>query len=310
VGHEQLLTSDVDVAVAVLRAGGLVALPTETVFGLGADAEQPGAVARVYAVKGRPADHPLIVHLASAAQVDDGWAVDVPSWARLLAAACWPGPLTLVLHRGPRAGDHVTGGQGTVGLRVPAHPVAHALLERFGGRVAAPSANRFGRVSPTTAAHVCADLGGDVDLVLDAGPSVLGIESTILDLTGRSPQVLRHGALPVEDLESLLGAPIERASGSSRAPGMLASHYAPSCSVRLAEGAEEAEMLLTDATARGERARILPHHRVASLYAATLYEELRRCDRDALDTVIAVLPPAQGLGRAIRDRLEKAAAPR
>ncbi|MBU6202237.1 MAG: threonylcarbamoyl-AMP synthase [Acidobacteria bacterium] len=299
----------VEAAADAVRHGGLVGLPTETVYGLAGDALSDRAVERIFAVKDRPTTHPLILHLADASWLAD-WADAVSGAAALLARECWPGPLTLLLPAAPHVPRAPLGGRSTAAFRVPAHDAARSVIGSVSRPVAAPSANRFGRVSPTTAAHVCADLGGDVDLVLDGGPSVLGIESTILDLSGRSPQVLRHGALPVEDLESLLGTPIERASGASRAPGMLASHYAPSCSVRLADGAEEAESMLADVTARGERARILPHHRVAAVYAATLYEELRRCDRDALDTVIAVLPPAQGLGRAIRDRLEKAAAAR
>lgn len=299
----------VDAAADAILRGGLVGLPTETVYGLAGDALSDRAVERIFAVKGRPTSHPLILHLADASWLSE-WADTVSGAAALLARECWPGPLTLLLPAASHLPRTPLGGRSTAAFRVPAHDAARSVIGSVSRPLAAPSANRFGRVSPTTAAHVCADLGNDVDLVLDGGPSVLGIESTILDLSGRSMQVLRHGALPVEDLESLLGAPIERANGASRAPGMLASHYAPSCAVRLTEGAEEAEAILSELTSRGGRARILPHHRVASVYAATLYEELRRCDRDGLDTVIAVLPPAQGLGRAIRDRLEKAAAPR
>jgi L-threonylcarbamoyladenylate synthase len=322
VGHEQLLTSDVDVAVAVLRAGGLVALPTETVFGLGADAEQPGAVARVYAVKGRPADHPLIVHLASAAQVDDGWAVDVPSWARLLAAACWPGPLTLVLHRGPRAGDHVTGGQGTVGLRVPAHPVAHALLERFGGGVAAPSANRFGRVSPTTARHVLDELGDVLepgrDAVLDGGASEVGVESTIVDCTGPAPRLLRPGAVGVEEIEAVTGLDVVAADPAVRAPGTLAAHYAPHAQVLLVSAADAGAAA---AAARGPVALLAPAgvptpggaSRLAApvdavAYARSLYAALRTADADGAATVLAVAPEDGPLAAAVLDRLRRAAA--
>jgi len=197
-------TTDVSVAVAALRRGGLVGLPTETVYGLAADAENAVAVARVYAVKGRPADHPLIVHVAGVDALD-GWVGDVPDYALRLAGALWPGPLTLVVPRGPRAGDHVTGGQPTVGLRAPDHPVAQALLASFGGGVAAPSANRFGRVSPTDAAHVLEELGDalaeGLDVVLDGGPSRVGLESTILDCTGPQPVVLRPGAIGPAEVE-------------------------------------------------------------------------------------------------------------
>ncbi|HET7901891.1 MAG TPA: L-threonylcarbamoyladenylate synthase, partial [Candidatus Nanopelagicales bacterium] len=232
-----LRTADVAHAVALLRAGGLVAIPTETVYGLGADAEDADAVARVYAAKGRPADHPLIVHLADASLVDDGWARDVPSWARLLAAACWPGPLTLVLRRGPRAADHVTGGQDTVGLRVPSHPVAHALLAEFGGGVAAPSANRFGRVSPTDAEHVVDELGSVLDpardCVLEGGPSEVGVESTIVDCTGEAPRLLRPGAVGVEEIEAVTGLVVQEPDRAVRAPGTLAAHYAPTAQLLL-----------------------------------------------------------------------------
>lgn len=296
-------------AAEVLRRGGLVGLPTETVYGLAGDALSVRAVEHIFAVKERPPTHPLILHLADASWVAE-WADTVPGAAALLARECWPGPLTLLLRAAPHLPRMPLGGRSTAAFRVPAHDAARAVIGEVSRPIAAPSANRFGRVSPTTAAHVCADLGADVDLVVDGGPSVLGIESTIIDLSGRAPQVLRYGALPVEDLEMVLGTSIEAPSGSSRAPGMLASHYAPNCRVLLAEGYEEAAAILSVVVGRGSRARILPHHDAVAVYAATLYEELRRCDRDGLETVIAVLPPAVGLGRAIRDRLEKAAAPR
>ncbi|HSL56219.1 MAG TPA: L-threonylcarbamoyladenylate synthase, partial [Acidimicrobiales bacterium] len=224
------LTTDVDRAVAVLRAGGLVGLPTETVYGLAADAEQPAAVARVFAAKGRPPSHPLIVHLASGGALDDGWAADVPDTARTLAAVVWPGPLTLLVRRGPRVLDEVTGGRPTVALRVPDHPSALAVLAGLDGGLVAPSANRFGRVSPTTAADVVAELGDRVDLVLDGGPCRVGVESTIVDLTGPEPVVLRPGGVPAARLAELLGVAVRRWSGEGEAvaPGMLPSHYAPS----------------------------------------------------------------------------------
>jgi L-threonylcarbamoyladenylate synthase len=182
-------------AVDVLRDGGLVAFPTETVYGLGADASNAAAVNRIFAAKGRPADHPLIVHLASADSLD-AWASAVSPLARAFAAACWPGPLTIVLRRAARVPDAVTGGLSTVGLRVPSHPVAQALLRAFDGGIAAPSANRFGTVSPTTAAHVRESLGDRVDLVLDGGPSDVGVESTIVDCSGDTPAILRPGGVP------------------------------------------------------------------------------------------------------------------
>ncbi|KPK08039.1 MAG: translation factor Sua5, partial [Betaproteobacteria bacterium SG8_39] len=205
-------------AAEILARGGLVAFPTETVYGLGADASNPAAMQRLYAVKRRPADHPVIVHFADAARAF-AWAREIPEAARTLAARFWPGPLTLILKRSAKAADFVTGGQDSVGLRVPGHPVAHALLEAFGGGVAAPSANRFGQVSPTTAAHVRADLGDDVDCVLEGGASEIGIESTIVDLSGGRALLLRPGTIGRAALEAALGAPmVEKAAAGGAAP--------------------------------------------------------------------------------------------
>jgi L-threonylcarbamoyladenylate synthase len=208
-------------AADVLRAGGLVAFPTETVYGLGADASSPDAVHELFAVKGRPADHPVIVHLGDAVQLDD-WGVDVADTARTLTAACWPGPLTVVVRRATRVPDAVTGGLDTVGLRVPDQPLALALLHEFGGGIAAPSANRFGRVSPTTAADVFTDLGDDVDMILDGGPSRVGVESTIVDCSRAEPAILRLGGLPRERVEEVLGRAVPLLdTGEVRAPGTL-----------------------------------------------------------------------------------------
>ncbi|HEX7022744.1 MAG TPA: L-threonylcarbamoyladenylate synthase, partial [Trueperaceae bacterium] len=221
------MNPDIHAAADILRAGGLVAFPTETVYGLGADAANPEALAKVFAVKGRPTDHPLIVHLASPEQLDE-WAEPVPELALRLVDAFWPGPLTLILRRAPGVLDAVTGGQDTVGLRVPRHPVARELLRAFGGGVAAPSANRFGRISPTTAAHVRADLGERVDAILDGGPSEVGLESTILDLSSREPRILRPGGITAGQLAKVLGqAPAVGGVGAPRVSGSLASHYAP-----------------------------------------------------------------------------------
>jgi L-threonylcarbamoyladenylate synthase len=318
----ELLIDDVDVAVALLRAGGLVAIPTETVYGLGADAENPEAVARVYATKGRPGDHPLIVHLATAAQVDDGWARDVPDWARVLAAACWPGPLTLVLRRGPRAGDHVTGGQDTVGLRVPAHPVTHDLLARFGGGIAAPSANRFGRVSPTDAVHVLEELAGELvpgtDGILVGGASEVGVESTIVDCTAAAPRLLRPGAIGVEELEAVTGLEVGEPDPAVRAPGTLASHYAPQAQVELCTADELAALpepaagevgLLApgEVPTPGGVARLAAPHDAAD-YARSLYAALRSADAAGLARVLVVAPSGDdALSHAVRDRLRRAA---
>lgn len=294
--------NDLDHALAVLRAGGLVAIPTETVYGLAADASNREAVRRIFAVKQRPVDHPLIVHIASAERLGE-WAATIPPTAAVLADACWPGPLTLLVPRATRVLDVVTGGLPTVGVRVPAHPLTLELLERFGGGLAAPSANRFGRVSPTTAEHVRADLGADVDFVLDGGPCPIGVESTIVDCTVDPPQVVRPGGIPNEHVAALLDQVLGDPEGPSRAPGMLESHYAPRCRVVLASTPAEAQAL----TAGRPRGEVLDEPDLVR-YAHTLYSRLRDADHRHVEVVIAVLPPARGLGHAIRDRLTKAAA--
>jgi L-threonylcarbamoyladenylate synthase len=295
--------SDLDRALSVLRAGGLVAIPTETVYGLAADASNPDAVRRIFAVKQRPVDHPLIVHIAAAERLGD-WAATIPVSAAVLAEACWPGPLTLLVPRADSVLDVVTGGLPTVGVRVPAHPLTLTLLERFGGGLAAPSANRFGRVSPTTADHVRADLGDDVDFVLDGGPCPIGVESTIVDCTVDPPQLLRPGGIPSDHIAALLDQVLGDAAGPGRAPGMLESHYAPRCRVLLVATRSEAEALAR----RHPAGEILDEPDLVR-YAHTLYSRLRNADDRGVDTVIAVLPPPTGLGHAIRDRLTKAAAP-
>jgi L-threonylcarbamoyladenylate synthase len=314
-------SAHIERAVAVLRAGGLVAFPTETVYGLGADASNPDAVARIFAAKGRPADHPLIVHLASAAALD-AWAVEVPPLARTLAEACWPGPLTIVLRRSARVPDAVTGGLDTVGLRVPAHPLALELLRTFGGGIAAPSANPFGSVSPTTAQHVRDGLGDRVDLVLDGGPSDVGVESTIVDLSGDEPALLRPGGLPRERLEAIAGRPIPvRHGGAVRAPGMLESHYAPDARLLLVPPAEQAARA-ADLRARGLRvgviafatgeavddARLVDLGRSEEEAARGLYAAIRALDAAGCDVILAWTPQPRGLGLAIADRLRRAAA--
>lgn len=288
---------DLDRAVDVLRRGGLVAIPTETVYGLAADASNPTAVARIFSVKGRPSGHPLIVHLPRADAVD-GWAAELSPAAATLADTCWPGPLTMLVARGPKVIDAVTGGRPTVGLRVPAHPLTTELLERFGGGLAAPSANRFGHVSPTTARHVIDDLGEAVDYVIDGGPSAIGVESTIVDCTVDPPQLLRPGAITAEQITTLLGHAPAAAAGPSRASGMLASHYAPRAKVVLVTEGDSPHLL-----------HVVGSDDLAE-YAATLYAQLRAADEAGAGVIYAVLPPAEGLGHAIRDRLFKAAAPR
>jgi L-threonylcarbamoyladenylate synthase len=312
-----------DDAARILRQGGLVAFPTETVYGLGADAANPVALRRLYAVKRRPASHPVIVHLATGSPAGLAvWADPVTTTARTLAETCWPGPVTLVLRRAPGVPDEVTGGRDTVGLRVPDQPVAHQLLARFGGGVAAPSANRFGRVSPTTAAHVRADLGTDVDLVIDDGPCRVGLESTVVDCTADEPVILRQGALAREDLEAILHRSVDlRTDGSRAAPGTLDAHYAPNTRVVLVTDEElgsRAKRLL----AEGKRVGVLTQHPGRNLpqdvevldaspdvdeLAHQLYSLLRDADRRQLDVLLAVPPPPAGLGAAVTDRLTRAA---
>jgi len=303
-------------AAEILRAGGLVAFPTETVYGLGADASSAAAVARLYAVKGRPSDHPVIVHFSEAKGAFE-WTREVPDTARTLAAKFWPGPLTLVLKRSARAADFVTGGEDTIGIRVPSHPVAHALLETFGGGVAAPSANRFGRVSPTTAAHVRADLGADVDLVLEGGASEVGIESTIVDLSRGAPVLLRPGHITQEALEATLGVPVaQRGKNAPKHPGGLERHYAPQTPVRLVPShALDAEIAKLGAGA-AVLAFSRPDERVdywlrmprdAEGYAKRLYGALRELDEARCDAILIESPPAEPAWDAVLDRLRRAA---
>jgi L-threonylcarbamoyladenylate synthase len=292
-------------AVALLRAGDVVAFPTETVYGLGADASNDAALTKVFSLKGRPTDHPLIVHLASARQLAD-WAADpLPDTVVALAAAFCPGPITFLVRKAEHVSYAVTGGRDTVGLRVPSDPIAHELLSRFGGGIAAPSANRFGRVSPTTAEHVRAEFGGRLSLVLDGGSSTIGIESTIVDCTTTPVTVLRRGAITLEMLGVVLDSAPQEPSGPSRAPGMLASHYAPRCAVVLTNTRAEADRV----TASG-RTEILDPGPDLAAYAHGLYRWLREADERGVDTLVVVRASPEGLGAAINERLSKAAAPR
>ena len=321
-------TRDIELAAQTLRQGGLVAFPTETVYGLGADAENVTAIARLFAVKGRPATHPLIVHLPSAEALPQ-WAARLSASARVLAEECWPGPLTLLVEKSARVPDATTGGLASVGLRVPAHPVALELLKRFAGGIAAPSANRFGRVSPTRVEHVLADLGDDVDLLLDGGECSVGVESTILDVTSDVPVLLRPGGVTVERIESLLGRAVSRSPASDvRAPGMLASHYAPQARVEVLEegalvarareltlGGERVALLISpqddrEALASLQRVILLDLGATSEAAAQRLYGALRAADAQGATVVLASPPAASGLGEALADRLSKAAAPR
>ena len=309
-------------AAEVLRSGGLVAFPTETVYGLGADAANTDAIKKIYAAKGRPRNHPLIVHLGSASQVSN-WAIDVPLAAERLAKRFWPGALTLIFRRALHVNDLVTGGQDTIALRVPSHPVAQALLASFGRGIAAPSANRYGRVSATRAEHVRTEFGSAVDCVLDGGACDLGIESTIVDVSGPQPALLRPGSISARELEAVLGMPLGApGSQSPRAPGTLPKHYAPRTPLMLIE----ADLLLELA---GSMAR--QNQRVAVLarsarrpvagditwiaapadargYAHELYSNLRTLDAAGCAAILVEQPPLATEWAAIQDRLMRAAA--
>ena len=305
-------------AVAALRAGALVGLPTETVYGLAADAGNGKAVAGIFAAKGRPRFNPLIVHVGSLADAERIAAFS--SKARRLAEAFWPGPLTLVLPRRGEAAiaDLVSAGLDTIAVRVPAHPVARDALAAFGGPIAAPSANRSGHVSPTTAAHVAADLGHEVACILDAGPTEIGVESTVVGLSGGEAVLLRPGAVTRPDIERVVGAGLGSVTDPTKvtAPGMLASHYAPKAALRLdATDVRDGEALLAfgpSLPAGADRAKVIQNLSKSSDLieaAANLFAALR--DLDSRSSAIAVMPiPEEGLGEAINDRLRRAAAPR
>jgi L-threonylcarbamoyladenylate synthase len=293
-------------AAEVLRRGGLVAFPTETVYGLGADADNDQALRGVFRVKGRPETHPLIIHLHRVEQLTD-WAASIPGPAKKLGERFWPGPLTMILPKAARVSSVATGGQHSVGLRVPDHPVALSLLREFGGGVAAPSANRFGKVSPTTAEHVRQDLGNDVDFVLDGGPCSIGVESTIVDFTSGDPVILRPGGLTRERLEEALGRPVPvQGSGPVRVSGQLESHYAPRAEVVIVRPGE-GERRATELRAGGKTVVVLAEQEVA---ARELYASLRRGDESGADVIIVPLPDLVGLGLAVADRLQKAAGKR
>ena len=301
-------------AAANLLAGNLVAFPTETVYGLGADACNSAAVARIYSVKGRPADHPLIVHVASMDALGD-WASDVPEYAISLARDFWPGPMTLIMKRTGLAADFVTGGQDTVGVRVPAHPVALGLLEAFarvGGRgVAAPSANRFGNVSPTSALAVSDELSdylSDSDQILDGGACDVGVESTIIDCTGDTPRILRPGAITQELIEHSTGLDVFDAEGVAiRVSGSLDSHYSPQARVVLDQSpvAGQGFIAMADvATPDGVVRLAAPT--THEEFARVLYSSLRAADEQGLATVVVLQPQGDGIALAIRDRLKRA----
>jgi L-threonylcarbamoyladenylate synthase len=309
----------------ILRRGGLVAFPTETVYGLGADARNQAAVSRVFSVKRRPVNHPLIVHLANSSMMDD-WALDIPATARVLTHAFWPGPLTIILRRSDRVIDAVTGGHDTVGLRVPSHPVALALLDEFGSGIAAPSANRFTQVSPTTAAHVFTDLGDEVDLILDGGPCRVGVESTIVDLSQEYPRLLRPGGISREALELVLDQPLSMSITNQEltpSPGQHPIHYSPKTRVIVVDR-NNIERAAQEYSRTEKRMHVFSFQPQPNLLpeanwwqmpmdlaevARQLYQRLREADATNCELILVELPPANGLGEAISDRLLRAAGP-
>lgn len=312
----QIAPQIIEEAARIIRAGGLVAMPTETVYGLAANATDGEAVARIFEAKGRPRFNPLIVHVADWAEAE--WLGEFSGEARRLADAFWPGPLTLVVPRRADAGlsDLVSAGLPTLALRMPRHDAARALIRAAGVPVAAPSANPSGRVSPTTAAHVAADLGDRVHMILDGGPATEGLESTVIALSGGQAAMLRAGAVPREAIEAVLGRPLASADAAADrplAPGMLASHYAPRARLRLdARTPQPGEAYLAFGHAPDHDGPLLNLSATGNLReaAANLFAHLRALDA-AAPHIIAVAPiPEDGLGEAINDRLRRAAAPR
>lgn len=339
-----MITADPRAAASALLEGALAVIPTETVYGLAGRADDPSAVARIYAVKGRPSAHPVIVHLADPALDEHApgtWVRQVPEYARQLARSCWPGPMTLVLPRSDRATDDITGGQDTVAIRVPAHPEALAVLRAMDELdpsgaphgIAAPSANVFGHVSPTTLDHALADLSdrlGAGDVAVDGGPCHVGVESTIIDCTGPEPRILRPGRVGRADIQRVTGLDVLDASTSGiRVPGALPSHYAPHASIALAPDQDALEAYVdaaviggTDVTSVGiigmaeittpdDAIRLLEAETVEA-YARGLYDALRRADAAGISFIVAVLPQVDddGVSAAIADRLRRASAPR
>lgn len=313
---------EIEIAATLIRSGGVVAFPTETVYGLGADARNDQAVRRIFQIKGRPADHPLIVHLASLDELES-WAQDIPEDAFRLADAFWPGPLTLVLHKKPEVPDVVTGGQSSVAVRAPAHPVALALIRETGG-LAAPSANRFGRISPTRAEHVHAELGEKVDGVLDGGPCAVGVESTIVSLL-EEPVVLRPGGVTVIAIERILGhrVQVRDSYAKVRTPGNLPAHYAPRTPLELLPAdvlwqrtlalsrMGRRVAVMTVGAAPWERYELTGIHCVvmpaeAEAYAQRLYADLRALDAAGFDALLMQTPPDEPEWLAVRDRLQRA----
>lgn len=313
------IQNNIKKAAAILHQGGLVAIPTETVYGLGADARNPDALQKIFAAKGRPTDHPLIVHLAEIEQLSE-WAVDISDSAWLLAEHFWPGPLTLILKKASGVLDIVTGNQDTIGLRIPNHPVARQLLQVFGGGVAAPSANRFGRISPTTAEAVREELGDAVDIILDGGACEVGVESTIVDVTSDEPVILRPGMISAKQIANVLKKPlVSQKKNAPRVSGSMESHYAPSTKTCLVNADELSDFLQnvknTDLRiALLSRANLVVPENIELVlmpenphaYAHDLYQVLRDLDKKNFSKIVIEAVPQDVAWDAIRDRLGRA----
>jgi L-threonylcarbamoyladenylate synthase len=316
---------NIERAVATLRAGEVIGLPTETVYGLAADASNTNAVAKIFAMKGRPADHPLIVHLANASDAR-AWASEWPDTAEKLANAFWPGPMTLIVKRAKHVRDAVTGGQDTVGLRVPSHPVAQRVLQAFEGGLAAPSANKFGHVSPTSAQHVASEFADDELLILDGGACDVGVESTIIDVSGKTPRILRPGRVRAHEIERVLSQPLVNLTAKAttnvpRVSGSLDSHYAPRKTTVMLEG-DALEIFLDASRDAGKRVGLIFHssrfakakanervalsHESAAQFEHDIYAALRKLDESRIDLIAIETPPMGSDWDAVNDRMRRA----
>ena len=299
-------SSSIDIAVRALQRDLLVAIPTETVYGLAARASSPSAVKKIFVVKGRPIGHPLILHVANKQDLSL-WSQELSSNAHLLAEKYWPGPLTIIVKRNDKVCDEITGGRDTVAIRCPNHPVATELLIRLTDAIVAPSANHFGKVSPTSARHVAEDFGDEISVILDGGECSIGVESTIIDCTTEPPQILRAGAISADQIKRECNITIASATGDSRASGMLDKHYAPNCTVELVDDRKDADVRLNQLNGDGRSSEIIDFGDDLEMFAHELYARLRDADKRLIDVVITVKPPMSGIGIAINERLEKAA---
>ena len=299
-------SSSIDIAVRALQRDLLVAIPTETVYGLAARASSPSAVKKIFVVKGRPIGHPLILHVANKQDLSL-WSQELSNNARLLAEKYWPGPLTIIVKRNDKVCDEITGGRDTVAIRCPNHPIATELLIRLTDAIVAPSANHFGKVSPTSASHVADDFDDEISVILDGGECSIGVESTIIDCTTEPPQILRAGAISADQIKRECNITIASATGDSRASGMLDKHYAPNCTVELVDDRKDADVRLNQLNGDGRSSEIIDFGDDLQMFAHELYARLRDADKRLIDVVITVKPPMSGIGIAINERLEKAA---